>query len=60
MENQFILKSRNVLEESCITMCCNQREELGEYFRDAEKHEKLHLSEKGTDETVIRSVETVR
>lgn len=41
-------------------MCCNQREELGEYFRDAEKHEKLHLSEKGTDETVIRSVETVR
>lgn len=41
-------------------MCCNQREELGEYFRDAEKHEKQHLSEKGTEETAIRSVETVR
>lgn len=60
MDNHFILKSWNGLEELCKIACCNKREELGEYFRDTERYAKQYLLEKGIDETVIRSVETVR
>lgn len=48
------------MEEPRITACCNQREKLGEYFRDMDRYAKQHLSEKGIDETVITSVEAIR
>lgn len=46
MENHFILKSRNGLQEPCKTTCCNHREELEEYFRDTKRYDKQHLSDK--------------
>ena len=60
MENHFTSMSRNGLEEPYIIPCCNEREELREYFRDIERYAKQYLLEKGIDETVIRSMETVR
>lgn len=48
------------MEEPCATARCNEREEIGEYFRDTERYAKQYLSEKGIDETVTRSVKTVR